>query len=80
MAEVLPEQKFVIQWYCRKRGNQNEFQGMEEDGKPFTSVQENACVILWGFSVKKSEKCLIVSNYWLSKIKNEYALYDKNEM
>ena len=80
VTEILPEQTFVIQWYSRKRGNQNEFHGMEEDGKPFTSVQENACVILWGFSVKKSEKCFIVSNYWLSKIKNEYAVYDKNDM
>ena len=81
VLEVLPGSKFILQWFARRRGNHNEFFGMEEDGgKPYTSVQENACVILWGFSVQKSENCYFVSNYWLSKIKNEYAVYDKNEM
>jgi hypothetical protein len=80
VIEILSERKFVIQWYSRKRGNQNNFYAMEEGGKPYTSVQENECVILWGFSEEKSKNCYFVSNYWLLKIKNEYAIYDKNEI
>ena len=80
VVKVLPEQKFVINWYARRRGNQNMFYAMEENGKPYCSVQENACVILWGISVNQSSDSFFVSNFSLSQIKNEYLNYDKNEV
>ena len=80
VTEVLPGQKFVINWYSRKRGNINLFQAMVENGQPYCSTQDNACVILWGFSDIRSSLSFFISNYWLAKIKCEYEIYDRNEL
>lgn len=80
VTEVLPGGKFKINWYIRKKGDLNTFYAMKLRGQPFLSVQENACVILWGFSEQKDQNSFVISNYWLAKIKCEYENYDKNEM
>ena len=80
VTEVVPGQKFVINWYARKRGNLNTFHSMEVSGQPYLSVQDNACVILWGFSDQRLQDSFFVSNYWLAKIRSEYEAHDKNEM
>ena len=80
VTQVLPGQKFVINWYARKKGNSNHFFSMEENNKPYCSVQENACVILWGFAEQKLAKTFVVSNCTLVRIKSEYETYDKNGM
>ena len=80
VKEVLPGGKFVINWYARRKGNINKFHAMIVVGKQYLSVQENACVILWGFSDQRLEESFVVSNFWLAKIKSDYDIYDKNEL
>ena len=80
VTEVRPGQKFVINWYSRKRGSANTFHAMVKNAQPYCSTQENACVILWGFSEQRTNNTFFVSNYWLLKIKSEYSVYDKNEL
>ena len=53
---------------------------MKFGGKLYLSVQENACVILWGFSDQRLEDSFDVSNFWLAKMKSDYEMYDKNEL
>ena len=53
---------------------------MKCGGRPYMSVQDNACVMLWGFADQKEEESFEISNYWLSKIKSDYEIYDKNEL
>ena len=79
VKEVLPGGKFVINWFARRKGNVNKFHAMNFGGKQYLSVQENACVILWGFSDHRLEVSFVVSNFWLAKIKSDYETYDKNE-
>ena len=80
VTEVLSGGKFKINWYVRKKGDVNKFYAMKLRGQPFVSVQENACVILWGFSEQADENSFVITNYWLAKIRSEYDVYDKNEM
>ena len=80
VKEVLPGGKFVINWYARRKGNNNKFFAMKCGGRPYMSVQDNACVMLWGFADQKEEESFEISNYWLSKIKSDYEIYDKNEL
>ena len=79
VTEVLPGGKFVINWYARKKGNKNNFFAMKVNGKLYLSVQENASVILWGFSEQRLEDSFVVSNYWMAKIRSDYEVYDKIE-
>ena len=79
VKEVLQGQKFVINWYARKKGNMNNFYAMKINGKPYLSVQDNACVISWGFSEQRLPDSFYVTNCFLAKIKSEYETYDKNE-
>ena len=80
VTEVMPGGKFVINWYARKKGNLNTFYAMKVNGKLYLSVQENACVILWGFSEQRQKDSFVVTNYWLAKIRSDYETYDKNEL
>ena len=80
VTEVMPGQKFVINWYQRKKGNVHMFYSMKIDGQPYLSIQDNACVILWGFSEQKKENSFFISSYWLAKIRSEYEQYDKSGM
>ena len=79
VMEVLPGGKFVINWYARKQGNVNKFYATKVNGKLVLSTQDNACVMLWGFTEQKEDENFIVSNYWLAKLKAEYETYDINE-
>jgi hypothetical protein len=80
VKEVLPGQKFVINWFARRKGNLNTFYSMKINGKPYLSVQDNACVISWGFSEQRLPDSFYISHCLLAKIKSEYETYDRNEM
>ena len=75
ITDILPDKKFRINWFTR-RGRRNEFVSLQENGNPSTSIQENACVLLWGFTEEKTADSFKISNYWLTAIQNEYKKHD----
>ena len=71
------ESNFTIQWYERKKGNQNKFYASKnDDGSPYTSDLETGMVILWNFSTRVDDDCFLVNSFFLNKFKEEYALHD----
>ena len=78
VLQVLPGNKFTLQWY-KRRGRGNLFHAMvNSDGSPVLSVQERTVVMYWHISEAKTEHSFRLSYYWLEKIKLDYALHDES--
>ena len=79
VMEILPGKKFRINWFSRKgRRDLNSFYAMEVNSEPLISIEDYESVILWGFSEPKTQESFRISSYWLSALKHEYEMQDRN--
>ena len=79
VMEILPGKKFRINWFSRKgRRDLNSFYAMEVNSEPLISIEDYESVILWGFSELKTQESFRISSYWLSALKHEYEMQDRN--
>ena len=77
ITKVTGNSKFCIQWYAKRKGDQNTFFATRNgDGTPYTSELESASVILWNFSTRVGDDSFSVSKFFLNQFKVEYSRHD----
>ncbi len=54
-----------LQWFRRKKGSRNCFLAQETNGQPYTSIQPAGTIILYGFTMNRTEQSFFVSDHWL---------------
>ena len=80
VVQVLPDNKFTLQWYKRSGGRSNTFHAMvKKDGSPVLSTQDNAVVMYWhiGETQSRTESSFRLPPTWLEKINLDYMLHDE---
>ena len=78
VMNILPGNKFTLQWYQR-RGRGNTFHAMvRPDGSPVLCEQDTAVVMFWHVSdqASRTETSFKLSSFWLEKIHLDYLSHD----
>ena len=77
IKEVTGNSKFLIQWYAKRKGDQNMFDATRNgDGTPYVSELESESVILWNFSTRVGNNSFSVSKFFLNQFKVEYSRHE----
>ena len=77
VVRLLPNQKFVIHWFCRKSPRSNIFVSMKNtNGTDFVSEEENGSIMIWQMTDNRTENSFNISNYWLEILSKEYEKLD----
>ena len=70
--------KLELHWYEKdKKSKFNRFVGMHHaDGSPYKSEVAQASAMVWAFGENHETNSFVISPYWLSYLKQEYAKLD----
>lgn len=77
VVEVLPNGKFILQWFSRRSRSKTFYAMLNKDGSKFVSEEECDAVMLWEMSIDKTETSFVLTEYWLKKIQEEYENHDQ---
>jgi hypothetical protein len=71
---------FLIHWYERVKADLNKFKAvMLSSGEPYSTVLETASVILWNFSIKRSDYSFSVPTVSMAQIEGLYEYHDERQ-
>ena len=76
VKEMLPGNRFIIQWYSRS-GRGKIFQAMKcGDESPNLSELSMETIMFWNMSESRKDESFTLSNFWLENMKVEYSKID----
>lgn len=77
ITQLLPDRRFLINWYTRKTVRSKTFYAMTDSkGDLCISEQENDTIMFWQMSENRTSTSFSLSSFWLETIDREYESLD----
>lgn len=78
VQELLPNKKFVINWFSRRTGRGKIFRSLKSsDGSLSVSELDYDSIIFWDMSEHRTKESFSLANFWLESMRLEYEKLDK---